>query len=198
MNAVLTLLAVALAVTACKGKETGRDTTSAPSATIDTVLPPEQALARFRGTAPRVESLTAGTPTTDSLLKTFSRAVRTNDTAALVRLAMTRAEFADLYYPNHPRGKPPYDLSPQLMWYQLTENSEQGLRRLLAARGGRDLRITSVACSDTIRLSPTTAVLASCRTTGTARTADSAQAALFSGIIISGNTRKLVGYANRL
>ena len=95
---------------------------------VDSILPREEALRRFReGLAP-VDSLAGGVGSRDELVAAFVRAIAAADTAAIARMAVSRAEFAYLYYPTAVEGMPPYDLEPGLMWFTLYERSDEGAR----------------------------------------------------------------------
>ena len=60
--------------------------------------------------------------------------------------AISRDEFAWLYYPTAKQGLPPYDLSPSLMWFVLDGGSNKGEARLLQDRGGKPLHVVGYTC----------------------------------------------------
>lgn len=116
------------------------------AAVVDSVVAPDVALARFRAGLTEPAGLTGGAPTRDSLFALALAALTARDTAAIRDLTLTRAEFAWLYYPTNPQAAPPYDLDPQLMWFLLVGNSENGLREALSTYGGRPLRYRDGRC----------------------------------------------------
>lgn len=102
-----------------------------PGYVVDSILPPEEALRRFRaGVAPvtRLE----GPASRDELVERFLGALLARDSAALARLAIDRAEFAYLVYPESRLARPPYRQPPEIAWLTLRLASEGGLRRLLS------------------------------------------------------------------
>lgn len=148
------VLTLVLATLACRprggDKPTGlgaADTAFRPSH-VDSVVPREVALERFRQQTPRVDTLSDGASSRDELVRRWVKAVETRDTTELSRLLMTRAEFAWLYYPTNPQGLPPYDLGPQLMWFMNVENSNKGLTRMLEDRGGRPMHFLGYRCEE--------------------------------------------------
>ncbi len=116
---------------------------------IDSVVPREVAIERFRqGTRP-VERFTGGAASRDALVAAWVRAVETSDTASLARMVINRDEFAWLYYPTSKQGLPPYDLSPSLMWFVVEGGSSKGLTRLMLDRGGKPLHVVGYSCDPT-------------------------------------------------
>ena len=104
---------------------------AAPPQHVDSVIPREVEVARFRAGLERPSGLVNAAPTRDALVARYVRALEQSDTAALAGLAINRAEFAYLYYPTNPEAQPPYDLSPELMWFLMQEGSRKGLLRAL-------------------------------------------------------------------
>src|SRR5918999_3302757 len=126
------LLLFAFLASACGGAE-GKP---AASAVVDSIIPRDSAIAGFQRDLPAVRSLQGGAKSRDQLVGRFVTALETRDTTTLRSLLLTKSEFGWLYYPTHPEGLPPYNLTPQLMWFMLEGNSEKGYRRLLQRRGG--------------------------------------------------------------
>jgi len=138
-----------LAIVACGPSQatpaaSGRAATAARY--VDSVLPRDQALARFRRDLPEPQELEGGALSPDALVRRFLRALEAADTTALARLALTRAEFAYLYYPYAPESQPPYDLDPGLSWFLLEGRSQKGLRRALQDFGGRPVQAAGWSC----------------------------------------------------
>lgn len=112
---------------------------------VDTTVDAE--LADFRRGIRHVPSeLEHAAPTRDSLVALFVRAVEGADTAALVRLAITRGEFAYLVYPSSPFTRPPYRHPPDLAWMQLEMPGVTGLRRVLERYAGRPIAAHGYRC----------------------------------------------------
>ncbi len=116
---------------------------------VDSIRPRAEALRRFQAGLRPSDSLSGGPTSRDALVGAFVHAVETRDTAELRRLALDRDEFAFIYYPTTPQGLPPYDLTPDLLWFMLQSGSEKGLGRALASRGGRSLGFERYRCDPT-------------------------------------------------
>src|SRR5262245_9032664 len=85
----------------CEGKpaQLAASAPAAPTRVVDSVLPREVEIARFRAGLPPVASLSGGASSREALIRRFVTALETSDTAGLRNLLMSRAEFAWLYYP---------------------------------------------------------------------------------------------------
>ena len=104
---------------------------------VDSIIPRDEALARFRSGSRIVAALEGGATSRAALVRAFAAALGAGDTTQLGRLALSRDEFAWLYYPTTPQSLPPYDLAPGLMWSLNELHGGRGLRSALAAYGGR-------------------------------------------------------------
>jgi hypothetical protein len=148
------------------------------------------------GLAP-IDSLAGGATSLEALMTRFVRAVERNDTASLERLALSRQDFAWVFYPTNPQAAPPYDLSPGLFWFLLEGRSRKGLGRLLVDRGGRPLKYAGVRCDSAVSREGENTVRGPCavlRIQGR----DTVAERLF-GLVIERRGRwKFVSYANRL
>jgi hypothetical protein len=150
VRAFLPLLsAVVLAATAC----TDRLRPSPPprAGVVDSALPVPELLRRFKAELPDTTPITAfadAAPSRDSLVARFVAALNARDTAAFRAMMLSRAEFAWLYYADHPLSKPPYEMPPWLMWQRAVTLSDNGLGTALAEYGGRRLRLERVTCPD--------------------------------------------------
>jgi hypothetical protein len=114
---------------------------------VDSIFPIEEEIRRFRATlAEHPQALDETAPSREALVARFVAALEATDTAELRRMALTRAEFAYLYYPTTQFAQPPYELNPALVWYRLESYSSRGLVRALDRFGGRPLRVTGHAC----------------------------------------------------
>ena len=130
----------------CKPAGAGEAVEASPAA-VDSVVPREVALRRFREGLRPVERLEGGADSREAALAAYVRALETRDTVAIARLSVSRDEFAWLVYPTATQGLPPYDVEPGLMWFLLSSRSDRGARRALAVYGGRPLRVTGFDCA---------------------------------------------------
>lgn len=113
---------------------------------VDSILPAEVELERFQAGLPRVASLAAGAPSREELVRRFVDALEAGDTLALDALALSRAEFAYLYYPTSLYTREPYRMSPALLWFIVGESSHKGSRRAVRRFGGRDFGYVGHRC----------------------------------------------------
>lgn len=164
---------------------------------VDSVVPREIALARFQASATRVTALAGGTRSRDALVERYVRGLERRDTAGVRALALTRDEFAFLYYPTNPQGLPPYDLSPSLQWFLIEGNTEKGLSRAMEERGGRPLRYAGYACQGEASREGDNTVWGPCEIRRLQAAGDTVTERLFGQIIERGGTYKFVSLANK-
>ena len=142
MHRFLLVCLVLVAAASCgRGRADG-----IPTNRVDSVIPWDSALARFRAPLPEVTSLEPSAPSLGSLIDTFLVRLERADTAGLLALTMTPAEFGWLYYPTVPEARPPYDLAPDLMWFMIEGNGRRSLTTLLDERAGRPLHVLDWRC----------------------------------------------------
>jgi hypothetical protein len=118
-----------------------------PGYVVDSILPPDRALARFRGQspAPAGDSLAGGATSVRALMDTYVRALRSRDTLTIATLALTRAEFAWLYFDGSPDQKS--GMMPQTVWDLLESRGNSGLGRATSRIAGMgEVRLTKVTC----------------------------------------------------
>jgi hypothetical protein len=169
-----------------------------PARVADSLLPREEAVRRFRAGLPPADSLTGGAASRDALIASFMRALGAADTAAIVALAITRPEFAYLYYPTAARGLPPYDLEPGLMWFMLFEQSNRGIRRALQAYGGTPGRLVDYDCGAAALQEGENRIYGPCVVRWRAASGDTVSVRLIGQILERGGRFKVLSYANRL
>src|SRR5215471_18682286 len=88
-----------------------------PGYIIDSILPVEEEIRRFQATiAVAPSGFANGAPSRKALVARFRQALEQNDTTALTKLVIDRAEFGYLIYPTSPNAKPPYRQAPDLVW----------------------------------------------------------------------------------
>lgn len=208
MKSLISCLA-AILLTACNGtgQEVGRraPNVSEPQAStaasavsyVDSAIPIEEALHRFRKDLPRPKALVGGLGSREKLVREFVRAVGSSDTVALRRMALRADEFGWLYYPFSPLSQPPYELSPALMWFQLQGESERGASRLLAERSGSRLRYLDHTCAPP-RYEGRNRLHRDCEMRYRTVRGETIAERLFGLIIERDGLYKFVSYANRL
>lgn len=165
---------------------------------VDSILPVEEEIRRFQASLPEpVMSLSGGEASRDALVARFVRSLERGDTLDLLRLAMTRGEFAYLYYPSSRYTRPPYRLSPELVWMQNQNHSSRGFTRLLQRYAGRPLGYLSYTCPDEPEVEGENRFWHRCVVTYRLRE-DTLSAQLFGSIWERQGHFKLVGFANEL
>lgn len=194
------LIAACLLLTACGDARVPNvarvDSPPQPSHVIDSILPIEEHLRRFRKDLPQVSALTGGYGTRDSLVSAFMRATASADSSALVSMLLSRSEYAWLYYPAHIYTRPPYELDPGTFWTLIQGNSVKGFNRLLRERSRRRIVLQGYQCADAATVSPPVREWNQCNLD---LTLDGAKATeqLFGSIVELGGHYKFVSYANQ-
>jgi hypothetical protein len=198
--------AVLLAFGSCRPAEAGqraRDSASVASpasvpARVDSVLPVDESLRRFRADiAEAPTALTGGSTSREALVRSFVQALERSDTLALASLVLTRAEFAYLYYPSSPLAAPPYQLPPSLMWFQLQENNRKAGAALLAKRGGMHLEYVGHDCAASERQGANT-IWSRCRVLRRSSNGGERSERLFGTILERNGRYEFVGLSNEL
>jgi hypothetical protein len=131
-----------------RAADPGRSTTrpSRPAA-VDSSLPLEEALRRFRAGLPVVTRLSGGELTREALVRRFVRAVERRDTVAVRAMVLSRAEFAYLYYPHSPFTRDPHRQMAGLVWLFTQVNSSKGITRAFDRFGSRPLFYRGHRCN---------------------------------------------------
>ena len=165
---------------------------------VDSAIPIDEALRRFRAGLPEVAALGGGAaPSRDLLVRRFVDAVARRDTAALRAMQLTRGEFAYLYYPATQYVRPPYELDPRTLWFLSREQSDKGLRRVVERVGGRAITLAGYDCSSEppVRQGPNV-IWGRCTVRYRAGADTLVERRLFSGVIERGGAFKFLSYAN--
>jgi hypothetical protein len=165
---------------------------------VDSILPREEALRRFRDGLTPVDALAGGADSRDELVAAFARAIAAADTATMARLAVSRAEFAYLYYPTAVEGKPPYDLEPGLMWFILYERSNEGARKTLTRYGGHPMTLVDYDCGVSPHREGENTIYGPCTVRWKTEAGDMVSVRLVSKILERGGRFKFLSYANQL
>ena len=168
------------------------------AAHVDSAVSRDEELRRFRTGLVEPVALSSGAASRDELVRQYVRGLERADTTALESLALTRAEFAYLYYPTTPQGRPPYDLGPGLMWFMLQENSRRGLIHAIEERGGHALGYVGYSCDPTPSREGENTVVGPCLIHRRQSGGDVVQERLFGLIVERGHRYKLVSLANKL
>lgn len=195
----LGLLGLTCAAVACgraEGDETG--SREAPRVVVDSVVPWDVALARFREGLAEPTALADGAESREALVRAFVEALERQDTLALNRLVISRAEFAYLYYATVPEAHPPYDLSPALLWFMLHEASQKGMRRAFSDLGGVSLGYVGHTCDNQPSIQGENLVWGPCVIRHLHGVGDTVTARLFGPILQRGGRFKFISYGNDL
>jgi hypothetical protein len=172
------------------------DTSRTPGTIIDSVFPMPEMIARFRTGLPQLAAMQGGELSRQALVSRFVAALAASDKTALGQLAISRAEFAYLYFPNSSDAAMPNGLPPQRRWDQINLRSEKGIGRALTRLGGKPLTLDSFDCPNP----PVTTGLMTLHDGCTVRLhrADGEKFAgpLFGSILEYAGRFKFVGYAN--
>jgi hypothetical protein len=206
-HAIVSILTI-LAVSACGRIDQGEDRSGAgdrPVSTalaatvrqVDSAIPIDEALRRFRLDLPKPKALHGGFGSREKLVREFVRAIEVQDTAALRGMVLKADEFAWFYYPSSPLSRPPYELAPALMWFQLQGESEKGASRLLTERAGHALGYIGHTCAPS-RVEGENRVHPSCQLRRVTAVRDTVAERLFGLIIERGGRYKFLSYANKL
>lgn len=125
---------------------------SAPADLVtDSVLPMHVLLHRFRANLPVAIALENGAHSVDELIDRFMSAVERSDTVTLAQIAVSRAEYAWLYFPASVYATAPYELPPDIAWMLSAAASGKGLTRVVRRLGGKPLRLRGYHCTEEAR-----------------------------------------------
>ena len=170
-----------------------------PGYVVDSVLPVEEELRRFRkavGGTP-VTALSNGSNSREALVRRIVRGVANRDSADLRALTLTAREFADLVYPSSPYTHPPYRSPPGLVWMQISQPSQTGLKRLLARQGGTAYEYVDHSCKSTPERQGPNTLWLDCQVRVIAPTRETLTQRWFGSIIERGGVYKVVSFSNQ-
>jgi hypothetical protein len=193
-------LVVLIAANACRQGHADpgdRRPAAAVAVGVDSAVSREEALRRFRASVAPVTSLSSGATSLVDLTRAVVSAAGARDTTKLRDLVVTRAEFAWLYYPTAAQGLPPYDLSPQLLWFLSVGGSEKGLGQLIDVLGDRAVTYAGHRC-DPPRYEGANTLWGPCVVRVAVPPADTAEARLFGLVLERGGRFKVLSFANTL
>jgi hypothetical protein len=169
-----------------------------PAGVVDSVRPIEEEFRRFTADIPTPPAaLEGGAESVEALARRFVEAVAARDTAALRRMHVDRAEFAYFFYRDAPVSRPPYELPPGLLWFQVEGGSSAALTRLSQSLGGRNVAFEGVRCEGEPQPQGDNRIHADCAVTyrvdGERRTGR-----LFGNVLERAGRFKFLSYANDL
>lgn len=196
----LTLAAtIAACVSDAPAADTGMPDAGVARGTVDSALPIETLLHRFRATTIDTPSvLMGGAESPEALTRALLAALEAGDTIGVRDLAISRAEFAWLYYPHAKWTRPPYEMGPGLVWLQISASNDKGYVRLMRRYGGSRLRFESVACPDSgVREGPNV-VISGCRVRFAAADSASREMRLYGSLLNRDGRYRFVSYSNDL
>lgn len=189
------IVLTAILVLACSdGQASTRSTPEGPSAAIDSVLSPQESMARLVSGLANPEALSGGAPEADSLIKRLLAALGSRDANALRNLMVNRAEYGYLYYPTSEYAKEPYDLPASTAWTLSSQGSAKGAGRLLDRLGGRQLSWRSHECGKT-SVEGRNRIHSQCLTTFADEDGETVTIRLFQSIIEREGTLKFLSLA---
>lgn len=189
-------------VAGCQGRDAGasRPVAAPPdgAVVVDSAIPPEEALRRFRTRLDSVARLdSSAAPSRDALLDRFMTAVAARDTLALRRMRLSAAEFAWLYYPSTQYLRPPYATAPDILWQLMSARSQSGMHRLVVRVGGAPVRLVHYACEPQPKVEGDNRLFEHCSVSYRRAASDSVERRrLFGSIIVRDGRYKFVSYAN--
>jgi len=192
---VLAVLLAAVVLSGCGDREVRAE--SGGATVVDSAVPIEVALERFRRDVPRPAGLTGGVGSREELVRRFIAALEASDTAALRRMVLQKDEFAWLYYPTTVFSRPPYELPPALLWFQMGGQSEKGASLLLSERAGATLGYLGHDCASERQEGENT-IYGHCVVRRVTAPGDTVRDRLFGLIVERDGVYKFVSYANKL
>ncbi len=198
-RASLLLASAALACSSGEAREAreGAPPQVATAGVVDSILPLEEALLRFRADLVETTVLEGGAASRDELVRRFVSAVETHDTTALREMVLSRAEYAWLYYPASTFSREPHYQMPQLNWFLNVASSEKGITRVVTRYGGSSLEYAGYECPDIARTDGGLSFWDGCVLTSKQEDV-LRRMRLFGSIIERGGQYKFYSYANDL
>jgi hypothetical protein len=169
-----------------------------PGEIVDSILPIAEAIRRFQAEFGPDPGRLEGYPTRDALVARFVEVVERADTAGLIALPLTAAEFGFLYYPHTRFTAPPYELAPDLLWFQQQNTQSRGATRLLRRFAGAPLGYLGYRCEETARSEGPNRLWEECRVQLRGQAGDTVAMRLFGSVIERDGAFRLVSLSNDL
>lgn len=169
-----------------------------PGYVVDSILPVEEELRRFRAVVgPVTSGLANASASRDALVGRFATALERGDTADLQRMLVTSREFAWEVYPESPYTRAPYRQSPALLWSQIENASDKGMGRLVERAAGLSLHYVRSDCPHAVERQGRNRLWTGCTTQHRNAAGAIVPARLFGTIIERGGRFKFLSYANQ-
>ena len=206
-SAPAALIATLVFVTGCARGDAGppdaaaeaaaQPSSGAPPTHVDSILPIEEELRRFRDElGPAPNRLSGGAASRDALIQRFVEALATSDTAAFADMLMTRDEFGWLYYPHTRYTSRPYEMAPALLWFQIENGTSRGIGRLLARLGGTSLVVPDYRCAPEPLVEERNLIWEECSLTVDPPEGEPSEMRLFGSILDRDGVFKFISYSN--
>ena len=139
-----------------------------------------------------------GATSRSALVTAFVGAMERNDTTALMRLVVDRAEFGYLVYPTSPNAAPPYRQSPGLVWLSRSASTDKAVTRLLAGFGGKPLPYAGFTCADSVDHQGRNAIWSDCVVKRVVGGGDTTRLRMFGAIVARDGRFKFLSLTNGL
>jgi len=115
--------------------------------TVDSILPLDEEIRRFRLAVPEVPAaLTGGERTRDALVRRWVTALESRDSTDLGRMLLNAAEYITFFYPESPYSRAPYRQAPGIRWGLMMSTSSQGAGRVWQRHAGQSLGFGGYQC----------------------------------------------------
>jgi hypothetical protein len=196
---LLFLVIALLGPAACDFREAASEPPSGVTRTpvhVDSIFPIEEEIRRFREGTEEVEGLSGGEASKEALVELLIHALEAEDLETITSLALTRDEFAWLYYPHTMYTTRPYELSPALVWFHQQNRSSRGLTRLLDRYAGETLYYAGFNCPDEGEGFGEGHIWHGCTVLGSLPTGEEVEERIFGSILEWGGRYKLVSFSN--
>ena len=170
-----------------------------PGYRVDSIFPPAEALRRFReeSGATQPTALEGGDTSVVSLLTGYVAALRVRDSISVLRYALTRQEYAWLYYDGSPEQQS--GLVPQAAWALMESRSNVGLGRAAGRVSAvANARVVEAKCGATTAKIPGAELIGPCTVTLEAGNKTRTTVPLARSVMRHNGRLKLVSFANDL
>lgn len=166
---------------------------------VDSIRPIPEELARFRASLQEEPTaLRGGAASLEALVTHFVDALAMRDSVALREMLISRAEFALLYYPHTRFTAKPYELSPQLLWFQMQNGTGRGIARALRRFGGAPVELADYTCRPEPDVEGPNLLWRDCVVRIAPAVDDTITTRLFGSILERDGRFKFVSYSNSL
>lgn len=179
---------------ALSGSVEGSDPRGAATARVPSSA--EADLQRYQASLPEhPQTLDGRLSSPDAVARTLLGALAASDTAALLSLAVSRAEYAYLVYPESPLMRAPYQQPVDVAWALHATPHAKGLTRLLQRLGGRSLAFDGMSCQPAQVVEGRNRYWTGCRVRFTVD-GDPVEARLFTAIVARDGHLNVASYDN--